>query len=424
MLYLLLQACKTWLIEHDLYRFVGVLDQLQFRALVAAAISFVIVLGFGRRTIAWLVRKKIGDTGLTDSQALQATSNAKANTPTMGGVLIVGAIVGSVLLLGNLREMYVLLGLVVVLWLALLGGMDDWLKLTAKTRGGGRQGLYAWEKLVFQLGLGLLVGYFLFTRVPAADPASKTDVGHVLNLPFQKTYVDADRLRPVQPKETDGAAPAAAPPMTGARLAPREREMVVNPTVIMLAMPIFVVFATLMIAGMSNAVNITDGMDGLAGGISAAVTFGIFVLALVAGDEDAAKYLLIPYLPGSAELAVLAGATAGACLGFLWWNCSPAQVFMGDTGALSLGGVIGYIAVAVRQEFVVLLMCGVFLMEIASVVLQVGFFKATGGRRIFRCAPYHHHLQIGGWAEQQVVTRLWIMSIILVIMALASMKLR
>lgn len=427
MLYLLLQAFKTWLIEHDLYRFAGVLDQLQFRALVASAISFVIVLGFGRRTIAWLVRRKIGDTGLTDSQALQSTSNAKANTPTMGGVLIVGAIVGSVLLLGNLREMYVLLGLVVVLWLALLGGIDDWLKLTAKTRGGGRQGLYAWEKLVFQLGLGLLVGYFLFTRAPAVEPSTAgapADVRHVLNLPFQKTYVDTDRIKPVQPREADGAVAVPAPPMTGARLAPHEREMVVNPAVLTLGMPLFVLIATLMVAGMSNAVNITDGMDGLAGGISAAVTFGIFVLALVAGDEDAAKYLLIPHLPGSGELAVLAGATAGACLGFLWWNSSPAQVFMGDTGALSLGGVIGYVAVAVRQEFVVLLMCGVFLMEISSVVLQVGFFKATGGKRIFRCAPYHHHLQIGGWAEQQVVSRLWIMSIILVIMALASIKLR
>ena len=247
MLYLLLQACKTWLIEHDLYRFAGVLDQLQFRSLVAAAISFLIVLGLGRRTIAWLVRKKIGDTGLTDSQALQATSNAKANTPTMGGILIVGAIVGSVVLLGNLREMYVLLSLVVVLWLALLGGVDDWLKLTAKTRGGGRQGLYAWEKLVFQLGLGLLVGYFLYTRPPAVDPSTPgapADVRHVLNLPFQKTYVDADRLRPVQPREADASGPTAAPPESGARVAPREREMVVNPSVLMLGAPLFVLIAT------------------------------------------------------------------------------------------------------------------------------------------------------------------------------------
>jgi phospho-N-acetylmuramoyl-pentapeptide-transferase len=438
MLYLILQATKKWLIEHDLYWLFSVLDQLQFRALVAAGISFIIVLGLGKRTIAWLVRKKIGDTGLTDADALAATSNAKANTPTMGGILIVGAIVGSVVLLGNLREMYVLLGLVVVLWLALLGGIDDWLKLTAKTRGSGRQGLYAWEKLVFQLGLGLLVGWFLFTRAPAPAEGLDTprDMRHVLNLPFQKTYVDAERVRNVAPKEPvagggagvggvgvgGGGAGAQSPFET--RPAPREREMIVSPSVVFLAMPVFVLIATLMVAGMSNAVNITDGMDGLAGGISAAVALGVFILALIAGDEDAAKYLLVPYLPGAGELAVLAGATAGACLGFLWWNCSPAQVFMGDTGALSLGGIIGYVAVAVRQELVVLLMCGVFLMEIASVVMQVGFFKMTGGKRIFRCAPYHHHLQIGGWKEQQVVARLWIMSLILVVMALASVKLR
>jgi phospho-N-acetylmuramoyl-pentapeptide-transferase len=153
------------------------------------------------------------------------------------------------------------------------------------------------------------------------------------------------------------------------------------------------------------------------------------VLCLVAGDEDAATYLLVPHLPGSGELAILAGATAGACLGFLWWNCGPAHVFMGDTGALALGGVIGYIAVAIRQEFVVLLMCGVFIAEIMSVVIQRYYFKLTGGKRVFRCAPFHHHLNrdVDGtelWPEQRVVTRLWIISILLVVLALASLKVR
>jgi phospho-N-acetylmuramoyl-pentapeptide-transferase len=151
---------------------------------------------------------------------------------------------------------------------------------------------------------------------------------------------------------------------------------------------------------------------------------GLFVLCFIAGDSDTAKYLLVPWVPGAGELSVMAGATAGACLGFLWWNCSPAQVFMGDTGALALGGIIGYIAVALRQEFVVLVMSGVFLLEIGTVVLQVGYFKATGGKRLFRVAPYHHHLHILGWPEQRVVARLWIMSIILVVMALASIKVR
>jgi phospho-N-acetylmuramoyl-pentapeptide-transferase len=179
-----------------------------------------------------------------------------------------------------------------------------------------------------------------------------------------------------------------------------------------------------MIAGMSNAVNITDGMDGLAAGISAPVTMGLGVLAWIAGDQGVAQYLLVPYVDGAGELSVLGGATAGACLGFLWWNCSPAKVFMGDTGALCLGGIVGYIAVVTRQEAVALLMSGVFLIEIGSVALQVGYFKATGGKRIFKVAPYHHHLNVSGWPEQQVVARLWIITVILVVMGLASIKVR
>jgi phospho-N-acetylmuramoyl-pentapeptide-transferase len=180
----------------------------------------------------------------------------------------------------------------------------------------------------------------------------------------------------------------------------------------------------LMIAGMSNAANITDGMDGLAAGITTAVCFGLVVLGFVAGELNWAQYLLVPHVPGAGELAVIAGALAGACLGFLWWNCSPAHVFMGDTGSLALGGLIGFIAVVLRQEVVVLVMTGIFLAELGSVVLQVGCFKLTGGKRIFRCAPYHHHLHLGGWPEPRVVARLWIISVVLVVIGLATLKLR
>jgi len=188
--------------------------------------------------------------------------------------------------------------------------------------------------------------------------------------------------------------------------------------------PRFLFVSILLIAGVSNAVNITDGMDGLASGVSVVVSLGLLVLALIAGSEQISKYLYVPHIVYADELAVMGGAMAGACLGFLWWNCSPAQVFMGDTGSLALGGLIAYIALVTRQELVVLLMCGVFLAEIASVVLQVGYFRYTGGKRIFRCAPYHHHLHLGGWTEQQVVARLWIVSIILSVIALASLKIR
>lgn len=428
MLYLLHEYIRNWLVAHDLYRFTQVLDRIEFRAMSASGVAFIIVLLLGPRTIGWLTRKKVGDSGLSDAEILRGHASSKANVPTMGGILIVGAIGGSVLLIADISKFYVLAGLLVMLWHAVLGGFDDYLKLTAKRRGtGSRQGLYAWEKLIFQLGVGALVGWFAYqqgavgeqamlaqpqpafaapaaTADPGIAPAVKElpeteltlqargDVRHVLNLPFQRTY------------EPGGQS--------------------LNPNLFFLSMPVFIIFATLMVAGMSNAVNITDGMDGLAAGVSVAVSIGTFVLCLIAGNQGWAQSLLLPYVPEANELAVLAGATAGACLGFLWWNCSPAAVFMGDTGALSLGGILGYIAIVIRQEFVVLLMSGVFIIEIGSVALQVGFFKLTKGKRLFRISPYHHNLHLQGWPEPKIVARFWIISVILVVLAITTLKMR
>ncbi|HYE03464.1 MAG TPA: phospho-N-acetylmuramoyl-pentapeptide-transferase [Phycisphaerales bacterium] len=392
MLYVLLDLLRARLLDWDLYRFVRVLDQLTFRALAAAAIAFFTVLVLGRPVIEWLRRRKIGDTGLTDAAGLRQAASSKANTPTMGGLLIVGAAAGSTLLLADVRgSFYINLGLVVMLWLAALGGFDDWLKLTAASRpGASRQGLRAWEKLVFQIGLGALVGVFLYSH---GDSAAPRDLAHVLNLPFQRTY-------------DPGAGGAIS---GGLWFLPRG---------------LFVIWAILFLTGMSNATNITDGMDGLAAGVTVAVGAGLIVLCFIAGDEGAAQRLLVPFVTESDELIVLAAAVTGSCLGFLWWNCAPAQVFMGDTGSLALGGTLAYIALVIRQEFLLLLMSGVFLVEIASVVLQVGYFKWSGGKRVFRCAPYHHHLHLGGWTEQQVVARFWIISAILMVLGLALVKVR
>ena len=390
MLYLLLDLARNWLIQAKLYRYVQILDRIEFRAFAAAAVAFAVVLALGRPVIEFLRRKKIGDAGLADTALLAATANSKASVPTMGGILIVGAMAASTLLLADITNFYVVLGLVVMLWLAALGGMDDWLKLTAASRkSGSRQGLYAWEKLVFQLGLGALVGYFTYNHGQTESPH---DLAHVLNIPFQKTYESAAGT--------------------------------VNESLVFLPRWAFVVLSLLMLTGMSNAVNITDGMDGLAAGTTAAVSLGMLVLATVAGIQSWAQWLLVPFVTESAELSVIAGAMAGACLGFLWFNCSPASVFMGDTGALALGGVLGYIAIVVRQEALLLVMSGIFLIEIGSVVLQVGYFKMSGGKRLFKVAPYHHHLHILGWREQQVVARFWIISVLLVVLALASVKIR
>ncbi len=391
MLYNLLEALRPWLMEHGLYRLFMVLDQLVFRAALAGFLAFAIVLVAGPRFIRWLREKKIGDKAQFDVAELNAALASKANTPTMGGMLIAASIVAATALFADMTNNYVQYALIVILWLAGVGAADDWLKLTAASRpGSSRQGLYAWEKLVFQLGIGLLIGFFTYRA--GHGPGAGESLAHVLNLPFQKTYDNPS--------------------------APLQDSLIYLPPAV------FTMVTLLMMTGMSNAVNITDGMDGLASGITAIVTLGMMVLCYIAGFEEAAKFLLVPYIPTSDELAVVCAATVGGCLGFLWWNASPAAVFMGDTGALFLGGLLGYVAVVIRQEIVLLVMSGVFLIEIASVVLQVGYFKATKGKRIFRCAPYHWHLHRGGWQETKIVARFWIVSMLLVAVALASLKLR
>jgi phospho-N-acetylmuramoyl-pentapeptide-transferase len=382
---------RDWLIDSGIYSATQIFDREHFRAIISVLFAFTFVLILGKPVIRWLRRKKIGDSGLADAAALSSTFNSKKHTPTMGGILIIGAILITTLLFADMRNFYVQLACIVGLWLAVLGGFDDWLKLTAASRKtGSRQGLYSWEKLVFQLGLGILVGYFAYTH--GQGDAETPSLAHVLNLPFQRTF---------EPGTSQ-----------------------VAPGLVYLPKWLYIIIAMLMITGMSNAANITDGMDGLAGGVSAIVSLGLLVLCAIAGWQVASQYLLLPYVVESGELAVVAGAMGGACLGFLWYNCSPASVFMGDTGSLSLGGLIGYLALISRQEVLVLFMCAIFLLEIGSVVLQVGCFKLTGGKRIFKCAPYHHHLHLSDWTEQQVVARFWFITVLLVLLSLASLKVR
>jgi phospho-N-acetylmuramoyl-pentapeptide-transferase len=314
---------------------------------------------------------------------------SKAATPTMGGLLICAAILITSLLLADLTQRYVHLALLVLIWLGVVGGVDDWLKLTsARRHPGSRVGLYAWEKLLFQLGIGFIVGFFLYRYCSGQAEAG----GTVLTLPLQRTYV------PGTFQLEDGL-------------------IILGPTA-------FIIIAVLMVAGTSNAVNLTDGMDGLAPGTIIIASFAMMVLCYVAGSADAARTLMFPHMAGARELMVITGAMAGACLGFLWFNCAPAQVFMGDTGSLPLGGLLAYVAVAIRQEVLLLVIGGVFFMETASVILQVGYFKWTKGKRIFRCSPVHHHFHLGGWSEQQVVTRFWVLAVAFTMVALVSLKLR
>ena len=402
MIYNLVNMLRDWLEAHGPLGSLRVFTYVEFRAVIAIIFSFLFVLLLGRRTIRWLVKMKIGDSPEFYNSDLNQLMKQKANTPTMGGILISGSILASTLLLADITSFYVQMALVALIWLSLLGFADDWLKLTSSRRAPGtREGLYTWEKLVFQFGLAVLLGIFIhhWGQYKYAEGSDLWKMSQSLNLPFIKTWVwDAAKADFVPSPHLD--------------------------TFLRLGTWSFVILSILVIAGSSNAVNLTDGMDGLASGIMSVVGFAFLVLALIAGKEELAKVLLVPYIPESSELAVIAGAIVGSCVGFLWHNCSPAQVFMGDTGSLPLGGLIGYIAVVIRQEFLLLIIGGVFVLEAMSVILQVGYFKFSGGKRIFRCAPIHHHFHLGGWTEQQVVVRFWLLSAIFAAIALATIKLR
>ncbi len=387
MIWNLIRATHEWLLDAGLWRYLQVFQWPEFRAVIAVVFSFFVVLLSGKPVIRWLIKQKIGDTPEFYHADLNRLTRNKSATPTMGGILIAGAIFLSTVLLADMTSFYIHMALICLVWLAVLGGVDDWLKLTSARRApGSREGLHTWEKFVFQVGIALLLGLFIHYT------GSENQQTHLLNLPFQRTY------------------------------RPGTREL--NEGLIFLGPWAFGILAVLVIAGSSNAVNLTDGMDGLASGIMAIVAFAFMVLCLIVGSEKYGPSLLMPFIPRSNELAIVAGATLGACLGFLWYNCSPAQVFMGDTGSLPLGGLIGFIAVVIRQEILLIIIGGVLVTEVLSVVLQVGYFKLTRGSRLFRCAPIHHHFHLSGWTEQQVVVRFWLISALLAAIALATVKLR
>lgn len=378
MIYLLVDRWYEWLHAHGL-GFLRVFLAPTFQVTAAILLSFLICILLGPRVIVWLRKQKIGDVPHFDQEEMDKLMAGKKGVPTMGGLLIILSIVASTLLLADLHNFYVLMALLCLIWLGMVGATDDWLKLTAGRRSGSRQGLTGQEKLLFQIGLSIVLAYFTFNY--------DQNTTHTLYYPFLKR--------------------AGAP----------------------LGRVAFMLIATVVMTGSSNAVNLTDGLDGLASGCMAIVSFAFCILALIVGTRTWATELLIPYVQKTDQMAVLAGCMVGACLGFLWFNCNPASVFMGDTGSLALGGLIGYIAIVIRQELVLFLVGGIFVMEAVSVILQVGYFKYTRkrfgeGRRIFLMSPLHHHFQRKGWTETQVVVRFWLIGAMLAAMALATVKLR
>ncbi|MET0291045.1 MAG: phospho-N-acetylmuramoyl-pentapeptide-transferase [Steroidobacteraceae bacterium] len=361
----MLYALAKWLAVH--HSSFNVFTYQTLRGILAVASALLLSLAVGPAMIERLSRYQIGQQVRDDGPQ---THLKKRGTPTMGGALILVAIAISTLMWADLTNRYVWIVLGVTLAFGLVGFYDDYLKLVV----GNSKGLIARWKYLLQSLVG--VGAALILFYTARTPAETT-----LYLPLVKQF----------------ALPLSA---FG-----------------------FVVLSYLMIVGMSNAVNFTDGLDGLAIMPSAMVAGGLGVFAYASGNAIFANYLAIPAVPGAGELMIFCGAICGASLGFLWFNSYPAQVFMGDIGALALGAALGVIAVIVRQEVIVLVMGGIFVLETASVILQVASFKLRG-KRIFRMAPIHHHFELKGWAEPKVIVRFWIITVVLVLLGLATLKLR
>jgi len=359
-----------------------------FRGTLAALLCFVLTLWLMPRVIRQLMKHKLGDRPEFDHTSLNELTRDKSNVPTMGGVMILATIALAVLLLADLKNFYITMALVCLIWLGAMGAMDDWLKLTAHRRGESRDGLKMYQKMLFQVGLGVVLGFYVYNHgrtnyailSPLVEPGS-VPAYDILSVPFYKAGL---RLGPV----------------------------------------LFMVVTVLVMTGSSNAVNLTDGMDGLASGCVAMCALVFAILTYIVGTQDLAGKLLFLHVPKSGELVIVCGAILGSCLGFLWYNCHPARVFMGDTGSLPLGGLIGFVAVVTRQELMLLIVGGVFVIEAVSVMLQVGYFKWTRGKRFFRCAPIHHHFHLGGWSEPQTVVRFWLISAMFAAAAFATIKLR
>lgn len=350
-----------------------VFQYITVRTVLAAGTAFVLCVVLGPAVIRLLQRLRIGQpVRREEAPPLYAMHGHKAGTPTMGGLLIVLAVLLSLALWGRLDSLYLQLAVATMVFMGLVGFWDDYRKI----RGGSAAGLRA--RVKFRLEMLWAVAF---------------------------------------------CAALAAHPETGTRLRQLMVPFVKDPVVQDMGLVLACLYVGLVLTGATNAVNLTDGLDGLAIGCSSSVALSYLVMAYVAGHVEFAQYLIIPFVPDGGELAVFCGALAGAGLGFLWYNCHPAAVFMGDTGSLALGGALAAVAILIKQELVLVIVGGVFVMEAVSVMLQVLSFK-TRGKRIFAMAPIHHHFEIKGWSETQVTIRFWILSIIFALMGLLTLKLR
>jgi phospho-N-acetylmuramoyl-pentapeptide-transferase len=391
----------------------GLFQFISFRAALSIILSLTISLLMGKRLIAWLKRKQVGET--VRDLGLEGQKE-KEGTPTMGGLIIIAAIVIPTLLFANLTNVYIQTMLIATVWLGFVGFMDDYIKVFKKDK----KGLAGTSKIIGQVGVGIIVASMLYfndnvtiKRKISDDPVQFNTANQANN---SEIWQEEKSLKTTIPFVKDNE-------FNYEWLIPDSWETKTGLFIL------FCVVVVIIVTAVSNGANITDGIDGLAAGTSAIIGVTLALLAYLSGNYIFADYLNIMYIPRAGELVIFISAFVGGCIGFLWYNTYPAQVFMGDTGSLALGGIIATFAIAIRKELLIPILCGIFLVENLSVMIQVSYFKYTKkrygeGRRIFKMSPLHHHFQKLGYHESKIVSRFWIIGIMLALITIITLKTR
>ncbi len=418
----------------------GLYQFLTFRIAMAVVLSLLIATIYGKKIIEFLRRRQIGET--VRDLGLEGQMQKKG-TPTMGGIIILLSILIPTLLFANLDKLYIRLMILCTVWLGFIGFLDDYFKIKArqKAQAAGEKfikkdsdGLAGISKIIGQIGLGIIIGVSLYfsnavtvEREVITTPAAQLQKGEQL---AKDSNIIVRKLNGVEKRFVKVKTPITTIPFVKNHQFNYSKLISwIGPGAEKYTWIIYILIVTFIITAVSNGANLTDGLDGLAAGVSAIIGAGIGVFVYVSGNYILADYFDVMYIPNLGELSIFVGAFVGACIGFLWYNAFPAQVFMGDTGSLALGGIIASLAIIVRKELLIPIFCGVFLVENLSVILQVSYFRYTKkkfgeGRRIFLMSPLHHHYQKKGYHESKIAVRFWIITIICVVLSIVTLKIR
>jgi phospho-N-acetylmuramoyl-pentapeptide-transferase len=432
----------NWLKQHFDIPGAGVFQFLTFRIAMAILLSLVIATVYGKRIISFLQKKQIGES--VRELGLQGEQQKKG-TPTMGGIIILLSILIPTILFANLDKVYIRLMILCTVWLGIIGFLDDLFKIRARKaalqagqlyKKKDSDGLAGISKIIGQVGLGIIIGVTLYFS--NAVTVEREIIGSERKIALLQKGERFAKDTTIIVRQMDGVERSFVKVKTPITTIPFVKNHEFNYSKLISWMGegaekytwiVYILIVTLIITAVSNGANLTDGLDGLAAGVSAIIGAGLLIFIYVSGNYKFADYLNIMYIPNLGELSIFAGAFVGACIGFLWYNAYPAQVFMGDTGSLALGGIIASLAIIVRKEWLIPIFCGVFLVENLSVMIQVGYFKYTKkkygeGKRVLLMSPLHHHYQKKGFHESKIAVRFWIVTVLLVVLSIITLKIR